>query len=43
MVILMPLEVECYTLPHLKVLARGIDHTHGHWRGSTFILQKKAD
>ena len=37
----MPFEVECLTVPHLKALTRGIDHTSGHGHGSTFTLQKK--
>ena len=36
MVILMPLEIECHTVPHLKALTRGIDYTSGHGHGSAF-------
>ena len=36
----MPLEVECHIVPHLKALTRGINHTSGHERDSTFTLQK---
>ena len=36
----MPLEVECHTVPHLKALTHGIDHTSVDGHGSTFTLQK---
>ena len=38
----MPLEVECHTVPHLKALKRGIDHTYGHGGSSTITLQKTS-
>ena len=38
----MLLEVECYTLPHLKALTHGIEHASGHGRGSTFTMQKTS-
>ena len=40
MVILMALEVECHTVPHLKALARGIEHRSGHGQASIFRWQK---
>ena len=36
LVVLMPLEVECHTVPHLKALTRVLEHASGHGRGSTF-------
>ena len=38
----MPLEVECHTVPHLKALTRGIDHTSRHGHGSILTLQKTS-
>ena len=37
----MPLEVECHSVPHLKGLICGIDHTKGHGLSSTFTCPKK--
>ena len=34
------LEAECHTVPYLKALICGIEHTSGHRRGRTFTLQK---
>ena len=34
--VLMPLEMKCHTVPHLKALTGSIDHRGGHGRGSTF-------
>ena len=40
LVVLMLLEVECHTVPHLKALTCGIEHISGH--GSTFTLQETS-
>ena len=34
--VLMPPEINCHKVPHLKALTRSIDHRGGHGRGSTF-------
>ena len=34
--ILMPLEIKCHTVPHLKALTCSIERRGGHGRGSTF-------
>ena len=34
--VLMPLEIKCHTIPHLKALTYSIKHTIGKGRGSTF-------
>ena len=34
--VLMLLEINCHTVPHLKALKGSIDHRGGHGRGSTF-------
>ena len=39
-VVLMPLEVECHTVPHLKALTCGIEHRSGHGLASIFRWQK---
>ena len=36
----MPLEVECYKVPHLKALTCGIKHRSGHWRANIYRWQK---
>ena len=36
LVILMHLEVKQHTVPHLKALNSGLEHSSGHGRGSTF-------
>ena len=34
--VLMPLEIKCHTIPHLKALTRSIEHTNEKGRGSIF-------
>ena len=34
--VLMPLEIECHTVPHLKTLTRSIEGRSRHGPGSTF-------
>ena len=34
--VLMPLEIECHTVPHLKALTCSIEGKGGHVRDSTF-------
>ena len=34
--VLMPLEINNHTIPHLKALTRSIEHTNGRWSHSTF-------
>ena len=41
MVILMPLEVECHTVPHLKALTHGIEHRSNMGK-PTFLGGKKS-
>ena len=36
----MPLEVECYTAPHLKALTHGIELISGHGQAKIFRWQK---
>ena len=38
--VLMPLEVKCHTVPHLKAATFGIEHWSGHRRASIFRWQK---
>ena len=38
----MPLDVERHTVPHLKALTRGIEHSGGHGRASIFRWQKNT-
>ena len=40
LVVLMPHEVECHTVPHLKALTRGIEHSSGYGRANIFRWQK---
>ena len=35
----MPFEVECHTVPHLKALTRGIEHSSGHGQANIFSWQ----
>ena len=38
--VLMPLQINRHTIPHLKALTRGIERRGGFGRGITFTLQK---
>ena len=40
LVVLIPLEIKCHTVPHLKALTRGIEHRSGHGQASIFRWQK---
>ena len=42
LVVLMPLDVECHTVPHLKALTRGIEHWSAHGQASIFRWQKMS-
>ena len=34
--VLLPFEIKCHTIPHLKALTPGIEHASGQRRGSSF-------
>ena len=38
--VLMPLEMKCHTVPHLKAFTRGIEYRSGHRRANVFRWQK---
>ena len=38
--LLMPLEVKCHTVPHLKALTRGIEPRGGHGKANNFRCKK---
>ena len=40
--VLMPFEIKCHTVPHLKALTRGIEDASGHRLCYTFTLQKPS-
>ena len=39
---MMPLDVECQTVPHLKATSSGIDHTGGNGRSTLLHCKKQV-